>query len=235
MAMSQFPLRQSLADGVHDILIERFMDGTFEPGQPLNIDALARELRVSQTPIREALARLEHTGLVAREALKGYRVAALFTEAELVSLMDARLVLEPVLAAAAALHVDEERISRLDETVQTLRQHAEHPDSAGLGRYWAADELFHSLIAEYAGNPFLELPDFPNLQPYPARLQQFSNTPLLPILPRIRYLLHLPPLLCNMECRLPVHRCTAAELVRIPFPQILRFQNLNLSFYQSFL
>lgn len=69
--------------------------------RPLNIGALSRELNVSQTPLREALARLEHTGLVRREALKGYRVAPLFSETELIKLMDARLVLEPTLTYEA--------------------------------------------------------------------------------------------------------------------------------------
>lgn len=67
--------RQPLADQMYDVLLGQFMDGLWSPGQSLNIGALTRELNVSQTPLREALARLEHTGLVRREALKGYRVA----------------------------------------------------------------------------------------------------------------------------------------------------------------
>ena len=37
--------------------------GRLEPDAPLGIDRLAHDLGVSPTPVREALARLEHTGL----------------------------------------------------------------------------------------------------------------------------------------------------------------------------
>ncbi len=87
--------RQVLADHVYDELMESLVDGRLEAGAPLNIDALSRELEVSQTPIREALARLEATGLVHRLALKGYRVAPLFTPEDLAHLTDARLLIEP--------------------------------------------------------------------------------------------------------------------------------------------
>src|ERR1700710_2520004 len=93
--------RQGLADHVYDELIESLVDGRVGAGSALNIDALAREMEGSQTPIREALARLEATGLVRRTALKGYRVAPILSTEELVELMDARLVLEPVNAYLA--------------------------------------------------------------------------------------------------------------------------------------
>ncbi|MFC7740084.1 GntR family transcriptional regulator [Nocardiopsis composta] len=67
--------RRPLADQMYDVLLAQFMEGKRKAGEPLNIGALSRELDVSQTPLREALARLEHTGLVRREALKGYRVS----------------------------------------------------------------------------------------------------------------------------------------------------------------
>lgn len=151
----QVPLRRALADIVYEIVIQRFMDGSLEPGQPLNIDALAREVQVSQTPIREALARLEHTGLVRREALRGYRVAELFSETELVNLMEARLVLEPVLAGLAATRMDTATLARLAQTLEDLESVANVPEDVGFGPYWSVDELFHGIVATTAANPFL--------------------------------------------------------------------------------
>src|SRR5690606_29924397 len=57
-----------IADDVYAQLMSLIMDGHVEPEQPLSIDALAREFGVSSSPIREALARLESTGLVRRYA-----------------------------------------------------------------------------------------------------------------------------------------------------------------------
>ncbi|WP_410652730.1 GntR family transcriptional regulator [Amycolatopsis sp. cmx-4-54] len=148
--------RQPLADRMYDVLLGQFTDGRWAAGEPVNIGALSRELDVSQTPLREALARLEHTGLVRREALKGYRVAPLLTEFELVKLMDARLVLEPALAYEAARRTTPEFLGEVLESVDDLARAATSPDTEVFSAYWTIDERFHLLIAAQADNPFLE-------------------------------------------------------------------------------
>ena len=60
--------RRVLRDDVHEILLDRLLSGVYQDGQTLAIDSLARELGVSPTPVREALAWMEHTGLVTRAA-----------------------------------------------------------------------------------------------------------------------------------------------------------------------
>ncbi|WP_410663811.1 GntR family transcriptional regulator [Amycolatopsis sp. lyj-84] len=148
--------RQPLADRMYEVLLGQFTDGRWSAGEPVNIGALSRELDVSQTPLREALARLEHTGLVRREALKGYRVAPLLTEFELIKLMDARLVLEPALAYEAARRTTPEFLGEVLESVDDLARAATSPDTAAFSAYWTIDERFHLLIAAQADNPFLE-------------------------------------------------------------------------------
>ncbi|MBN6041106.1 GntR family transcriptional regulator [Amycolatopsis sp. 195334CR] len=155
MASPRRSTRQPLADRMYEVLLGQFMDGRWHAGEPVNIGALSRELEVSQTPLREALARLEHTGLVHREALKGYRVAPLFTEAELGKLMDARLVLEPALTYEAGRRTTPEFLDELLDTVDRMATAADS-DANGFSAYWSADEAFHSLIAKQSGNPFLE-------------------------------------------------------------------------------
>jgi DNA-binding GntR family transcriptional regulator len=149
--------RPALADSLYEILRDQFINGTRAPGEPLNIAILSRELDVSQTPIREALARLESTGLVHREALRGYRVAPLLSEDDLVSLRDARLVLEPALTRTAAARVTDEFLEALSETIETLDEASRSTaDFRTFPRYRSADERFHMAIARQSGNPFLE-------------------------------------------------------------------------------
>lgn len=148
--------RQPLADKMYEVLLGQFTDGRWSAGEPVNIGALSRELDVSQTPLREALARLEHTGLVRREALKGYRVAPLLSERELVQLMDARLVLEPALAFEAARRTTPEFLREVLDSVDDLARAATSSDSKVFSGYWKLDERFHLLIARQADNPFLE-------------------------------------------------------------------------------
>jgi DNA-binding GntR family transcriptional regulator len=141
------------ADTVYDQLLKQFMAGAREAGQALNIPSIAREFDVSQTPVREALARLEHTGLVTREPLKGYRVAPLFSEHVLVKLLDAGLFFEPAAALAAARRVTPEFLAELQQTVDDLAAAAE---SESFSEYWRSDDAFHGLISQQAANPFLD-------------------------------------------------------------------------------
>ena len=147
--------RQVLADHVYEALLVALMDGRLEAGTPVSIDGMARELDVSPTPVREALARLEATGMVRRMALRGYRVAPLFTADELADLMDARLVIEPANAFMACKHAGQKLTGQLQQAIEDLKAAPRGPSFAEFRSYWEADERFHRLIAESADNQFL--------------------------------------------------------------------------------
>src|SRR5690606_18753046 len=101
-APPQLLTRRALADQVYDRLIADLVDGRIEPDSAISIDGLARSLGVSQTPIREALGRLEATGLVTRLPFKGYRAAPPLSLEDLRQLSEARRVIEPANARLAA-------------------------------------------------------------------------------------------------------------------------------------
>ncbi|MCL1898869.1 MAG: GntR family transcriptional regulator [Micrococcales bacterium] len=147
--------RRVLADHVYDQLMASLVDGELTAGSSLNIDALANEMEVSQSPIREALARLEGTGLVRRTALKGYWVAPMLTTEELVELMDARLVLEPVNAFLACQTANQELLANLDQSITDFQNAPTGRTFSEFRSYWQADEHFHMLIAAAANNRFL--------------------------------------------------------------------------------
>jgi DNA-binding GntR family transcriptional regulator len=151
--------KQPIADRMYDVLLHQFMSGERAAGQSLNIVTLSRELEVSQTPLREALARLEHTGLVQREALRGYRVAPVMTRTEVEQLGAARALLEPRLASEAAKRATPEFLAGLREAAEEFRQSAKVADTEteGFDRYWRSDARFHMLIAAQSGNAFLEM------------------------------------------------------------------------------
>jgi DNA-binding GntR family transcriptional regulator len=138
--------RQGLRDRVYDLVLDMLMGSRLEPGSRLAIDQIARELHVSPTPVREALVQLERTGLVAREAHKGYRVAPPIAGVQLEALFDARIVLEG--GATALAH---------EETTRRIRASGDGGDMpVGLIRdYFVVDWDFHHRVFEAAGNPFL--------------------------------------------------------------------------------
>src|SRR5664280_1210940 len=92
------PPRQILTDMVYETVKGLLMDHRIEPGVRINIDQLARDLTVSPTPIREALARLESDGLVSKEPLRGYTATPLFDLPSFLQLYEMRGFLEPIAA-----------------------------------------------------------------------------------------------------------------------------------------
>ena len=147
--------RQVLADHVYQELLASLMDGRLQPGASVSIDGTARDLDVSPTPVREALARLEHTGMVRRVALKGYRVAPVFTREDFAELMEARLAIEPVNARLACERLTPEQLAELEQAVADLRKAPRGPSFAEYRDYLEADERFHRLIARHSGNQFM--------------------------------------------------------------------------------
>ena len=66
---------KSKAQAVYELLRQRILDFHYEPGQPLSIDGLARELGVSKIPIREAIKQLQAERLVDTVLHVGARIA----------------------------------------------------------------------------------------------------------------------------------------------------------------
>ena len=145
--------RPPLVDDVHDVLVDMLMNHDLDASARLNIDALARALGVSPTPVREALVRMEAEGLVVKEPRRGYTVTPLTSLEDLRALMDFRLLIEPEAAAAAARRVTAGEAA-------ALRAFA---GSGGAGDHDATanrldmvyDATFHDRIAELGGNRWL--------------------------------------------------------------------------------
>jgi DNA-binding GntR family transcriptional regulator len=149
--------RSVLSDAVHESLKSLILEHRLAPEDRLNIDALARELEVSPTPVREALARLESEGLVRKRPLAGYTVSPLLTRDEFNHMFDMRIVLEGSAARWAA-----ERATEADRDAITGEAAIPFPEGAADrdGRrshalFTARDARFHDLVAAGSGNPLL--------------------------------------------------------------------------------
>jgi len=84
---------QPLGDRVYDTLREYLRAGRLAKGQPLQEAALAAQLGVSRTPVREALARLASEGLVVAEG-RSFTVPAL-SDGDIADIYELRFLLEP--------------------------------------------------------------------------------------------------------------------------------------------
>ena len=149
--------RRALGDGAYEVLREMILEQQVAPREHLNIDTLAPQLGVSQTPIREALARLEAEGLVVKQQPRGRHVVApLLDAASFEHLFEVRLLLEPYAARIAATSIGRAELRALEEAEQAL-------SGAGYGDHYreyrgfaSQDARFHELIAGAGRNPVLK-------------------------------------------------------------------------------
>lgn len=142
-------LEARLTDVVYDRLRNSIFAGSIAPGQRLSVPALAAELEVSRSPVREAVRRLTEEGLAREEPRRGAVVARIDTD-ELVRLYEVREVLEGLAARLAVEHSGRLLVDRL---AAVLADHERAVDAADVAAHFEADMRFHRLIREAGRNP----------------------------------------------------------------------------------
>jgi DNA-binding GntR family transcriptional regulator len=168
--------RVGLADQVRARLLQRIMNRELEPGARLNIDALAHEMGVSSSPLREALAALAARGL-RNEAFLGFSVAPMPDRDFLHDMFDTRLRIEPWLAARAATRISPAQLDRLRAALAAMPPEARSGPWQRHHAHAAADETFHDTIAEASGNaPARQALAALNAQIHASRLYLASQT-----------------------------------------------------------
>jgi DNA-binding GntR family transcriptional regulator len=150
---ARLPERHLLADDVYETVKAMLMDHAIAPRARLSIDGLARQLQVSQTPIRETLARLESEGLVVKEPMRGYSATSLLDRESLEDLYDLRLLLEPWAAARAAKRATDDGVARLRAELESCPVAPAGTDYHAYRLITAHDGRFHDLVAELSGSP----------------------------------------------------------------------------------
>ncbi|WP_326946524.1 GntR family transcriptional regulator [Amycolatopsis sp. NBC_01307] len=154
--LEALPNRQVLADGVYEQIRALIMNDGIEPGARVNIDEIARELGVSGTPVREALARLESEELVSRLPLRGYRVTELLNRKEVDDMYALRLLLEPPSAALAAAAMSDASVAALEAELATCPAAPVDDAYSDYKALTAHDARLHELILHLAGNVAVE-------------------------------------------------------------------------------
>ena len=137
-------------------LREQILAGEFKPGERMSELRLVERLGVSRTPLRLALASLEHEGLLRVLPGGGY-VVRQFTRADIRDAIELRGVLEGTAARFAAergaTRRDLRALRAINESVEPLVHLA---DYESFERYVALNELFHARLLKMAASPLLE-------------------------------------------------------------------------------
>jgi len=144
--------RGVLADRVRDRLLEAILTGGYAPGERIIERRVARELDVSQAPVREALRDLEAVGFVEITAYRGARVRHP-GKAELEEAYAIRSVIESLAAEQALSRALPGAFAELQARVDAMHDAAQAGDAR---REAAADAAFHARLMELSGNRTLE-------------------------------------------------------------------------------
>ncbi|MPY88745.1 MAG: FCD domain-containing protein [Luteitalea sp.] len=141
--------RTRASDSVFDVLRERILTRVFRPGQRLDVRALAHQLGVSATPVKDAVNRLAAEGLIEIRPRSGTFVAGL-TPQTVAEIFEIRRALECLAAETLGARLTPDLLARfaaiveaLDRPVSTDRERLQHERQ---------NVELHTLLIEASGN-----------------------------------------------------------------------------------
>ena len=162
MLSPQSANRVSLVDLAYEAIAESIFDHRIEPGARLRIDALAAELDMSITPIREALARASAAGLTRLDANRGYTVTPILDPPAFHQLFAARRTIESAavrgtgrVAASWIAQLAPEQVRPLRSCLTRMSKVGHGTRYADYSRFSRLDHELHLRLIQLGGNPFL--------------------------------------------------------------------------------
>lgn len=143
--------RELLSDQVYDMIRTSILEGTVSPGDRLVESEIARRLSVSQAPVREAIKKLVHDGLVTSVPRNGSYVTEI-SQDELRIARQIRAALERVGASTAVESIDAGQLLELEAIVSRMNLAVNSGDWAS---FRTLDMEFHAHVLAIGGHPIL--------------------------------------------------------------------------------
>lgn len=140
--------RPTLANRAYEDLKTLFQNSTYSPGDFLTEGELARRLKMSKTPVRTALTRLEMDGFVTVSPQQGIVVREPSIH-EIIDLFDIRVALETFVVRKLAGNLTPEQTTRLRANLDAQGRAVKDQDPSTAT---TLDTEFHILLCEFLGN-----------------------------------------------------------------------------------
>jgi len=172
------PLR-SLREEVYERLRALLNKGGLRPGKYLDLNALAREIGISRTPLRDALLRLECEGFVEIHSRKGVRVAPLTLD-RIRHIYEILAALESTALRDVGQRITVETITRMNDQ---NREMVRALDASDFARFYDANLAFHDAYLALSDNSEMvrhihilkqRLYDFPRLKGFVPEWERAS-------------------------------------------------------------
>ena len=137
-----------LTDRAYERIKHDVITCVLAPGTEVSEPQLCLQYRLGKAPVRMALIRLAHDGLVRAIPRRGYRIAPV-TLKDIQDIFELRLMLEPAAARMAAGCIDARRARALEEAGGHGYQ---MNDARSISRFLEASKAFHVAVAGITGN-----------------------------------------------------------------------------------
>lgn len=140
-----------LQDLVFNTLRSAILTGKLIPGERLMEEKLSNSLKVSRTPVREAIRRLESEGLVVRVKGHGSRVSRM-TSKSLENVLEVRRKLDELSVELSCERITDEDLEKLYLSLLEFEKATSEADTETIAK---ADVRFHDIILKSTGNMYL--------------------------------------------------------------------------------
>ena len=150
-ASSTKPNQLSLADQAYQKIKNGIIHYYFKPGTTLRISDLAEMFEMSQTPVREALSKLEREHLIKRYPQKRYVVSILNVH-DMENLFELRIAIEVLAVRQAATRMTR---SARNELLAVMKNIESAIAAGNQGELIDFERQFHSKIMQASDNPYL--------------------------------------------------------------------------------
>ena len=148
-AVRRKPAKETLRANIKDYIQKQIAAGVYRPGDRIVETQLAREMNVSQAPVREAILEMVALGLLEERPYSGHFVRALGPE-EIEDIYRTRAVVEEYAAQRAADRATKEQLAEMKRLLQEMDANRD------LDRFVHQDMEFHALVMDAAGSAALK-------------------------------------------------------------------------------
>ena len=145
---SELPLRMDYVDAVYQVLLDAISDGSLPAGTRITQEEIAEQLKVSRSPVLQALRLLKKDGLVEDAPGRGVQVAPLSVD-WVGKVYEVRAALDALAAGLAA-----RRRATIAPALIAAGRRASY--GSNVRAMIDADAAFHNAIYAASGNPLIE-------------------------------------------------------------------------------
>lgn len=132
------------------------LSGSFDPGARLSEVAVAQQMGISRTPLRQAMDRLVTEGLLERIETGGCRVATI-TKEDITDAIELRGVIEGTAARLAAERgANPDLLAEAEAALARIDTALSHTPDMDFGAYVRNNARFHNVLARLAGSALIE-------------------------------------------------------------------------------